>query len=116
MKKIIIAIIVICFSILFFTLWRNSNVNESETEMLELKESVNPKRGSPRNVLNWLPPRSAAVELAEEWNRAVSKARQDVANFDLGGAALRHMLKQTRNEMETLYRLLFGSGASRSEF
>ena len=91
-------------------------MNESETEMLELKETVNPKRGSRRNVLNWLAPRSAQVELAEEWNRAVSKARQDVANFNLGGPALRHMLKQTRNEMETLYRLLFGSGASRSEF
>ena len=115
-KKIIVAVIVICCSILYFTIWRNSNIDDDfDTDMLELKESGNPKRGG-RNVLNWDPPENAVKELADEWNRAVLKARQDVANFDLGGVALRHMLKQTRNEMETLYRLLFGSGASRGEF
>ena len=115
-KKIIVAVIVICCSILYFTIWRNSNIDDDfDTDMLELKESGNPKRGG-RNVLNWDPPENAVKELADEWNRAVLKARQDFANFDLGGVALRHMLKQTRNEMETLYRLLFGSGASRGEF
>jgi hypothetical protein len=117
-KKIIVAILLICTVAFCFILSnRLSNDDESGSDILELVESKSsiPKKGG-RNVLNWTPPSGTAKELQEEWNRAVKKARLDIANFDLGGPALRYMLKRTRTEMETLYRLLFGSGASRNEF
>ena len=104
--------LILIIYILYSFVYSNHYGVESDDENIKIVGETT--RG--KNVLNWIPPRNAMNELKEEWSRAVIKAREDIALFDLGGSALRYKLKETKNEMETLYRLLFGSGASRGEF
>ena len=70
-----------------------------------LKKTKSKFYGKP--VMDWVPPESAPIESAQEWEETIADVKAQVAQYTTGGAKLRTWLRGHRNTLEKLREKLF---------
>ena len=61
------------------------------------------------NVFEWIAPINTPKELIQKWTSEVSKLKQEISKFELGGEPLREMIRDRKNTLINLRNELFSN-------